>query len=37
VAEIEDVMAAILAEAEAEGTTPLVAATARARRRLEPA
>jgi leucine dehydrogenase len=37
VAKIEDVMAAILAEAEAEGTTPLIAATARARRRLEPA
>ena len=34
VAEIEPVMAAVLAEAAAAGTTPLAAATARARRRL---
>ena len=34
VAEIEPVIAAVLAEAAAAGTTPLAAATARARRRL---
>ena len=35
VAEIEDLTAAILAEAEADGTTPLAAAIRRARRRLD--
>ena len=37
VAQIEDLMAAILAEAEADGTTPLAAAVRRARRRLDAA
>ena len=37
VAAIEDVMAAILAEAAADGTTPLAAAARRARRRLDTA
>jgi leucine dehydrogenase len=37
VAEIEDAMAAVLAEAAADGTTPLAAAIRRARRRLDAA
>jgi leucine dehydrogenase len=37
VAEVEDLMAAILAEAEADATTPLAAAVRRARRRLDAA